>query len=90
MKALMTAAVVAGAIAVGALSGTPVKADTFSFSFDPGGVAYAYNDGWWDHDHHWHRWHNARESREFRERYADHYHAWRHDRDRDMGWHEEH
>jgi hypothetical protein len=58
--------------------------------FDAGSVAFAYNDGYWDHDHHWHKWHNTREARLFRKEHADSWHAWKHNRDHDMGWHDEH
>lgn len=58
------------------------------FSFDVGNVAFAYQDGWWDRDHHWHHWRNHREMVEYQTRYHDHYYDWRHDRDPDHGWHD--
>jgi hypothetical protein len=57
------------------------------FSFDVGNVAFAYQDGWWDRDHHWHRWRNHHEAAVFQQRYHDRYSDWRHDRDPDHGWH---
>ena len=88
MKPFIMAAVIVGALAGGTIaSPQPASArDEFSFSFNTGDVAFAYNDGWWDHDHHWHKWRNAREHREYRNAYNERYHAWRHDRDRDLGW----
>jgi hypothetical protein len=67
----------------------PSRADDFAFSFNTGDVAFAYTDGYWDNNHVWHRWHNQREMREYRTRYHDHWHAWRHNRDRDHGWHDD-
>ena len=66
------------------------SADSFRFRFDTGNVAFAYQDGYWDHNHRWHRWHNHREMIEYQRRYHDHYYDWRHDRDRDHGWHDDH
>jgi hypothetical protein len=88
MKALLMGAIAIGVAAGVTLAGPhPAAArDTFSFSFDLGDVAFAYSDGYWDHDHQWHRWHNSREAREYRARYREHWHGWKHDRDRDMGW----
>lgn len=88
MKTIMITAAVCGALTLGALgtAAPAAAADSFSLSFDPGGVAFAYNDGYWDHDHHWHRWHNGREARYYREHYGERWHAWRHDRDHDLGW----
>jgi len=89
MRTIVILAGVVAGVAMGAQA--PVQAaDNFSFSFDTGNVAFAYDDGYWDTAHHWHRWHNVREARAYRERFADHYNHWRHDRDRDHGWHEDH
>lgn len=74
-----------------ALAGAPVAASLpaaaeVSISVDPNGIAFGYNDGYWDRDHHWHAWRNRREAEWYRDHYRDHYFAWRHDRDRDQGW----
>ena len=86
MKSLCMAAAI-GAIAL-AIGGTaPARAEgSVTLSFDPGAVAFAYQDGYWDRDHHWHAWKNAEESRSYRDAHKDRYHAWKHDRDKDMGW----
>ncbi len=90
MKKLALTAVIAGVLtgaSMTAVLSTPAAAaDAFSFSFDTGNVAFAYSDGYWDHDHHWHKWHNSREAREYRARYSDHYHARKHSREPNMGW----
>lgn len=96
MKKLTLATVVlAAALGAGAMTTSmPAQArDAFMFSFDTGNVAFAYSDGYWDHNRRWHRWRDAREAREFRARYSDRYHhrhsryypnrGWRGDRDRD-------
>ena len=61
-------------------------ADTFSFSFDTGAVAFAYSDGYWDQNRRWHSWRNAREHREYRARHQGNYKAARHTRERNKGW----
>jgi hypothetical protein len=83
-KMLMAAAMMVG---FAAFAAPPAHADSFSFSFNTGDVAFAYTDGYWDHAHVWHEWAGPREVEEFRVRYADRYHDWDHHRDRDEGWH---
>ena len=56
-------------------------------SVDFGNIAFAYSDGYWDHDHHWHRWHKGDLAR-YRKEHRDDYHGWKHDRDPDHGWHD--
>ena len=53
-------------------------------------MVYGYNDGYWDRAHAWHAWLNPTAERDYRERNTAHYFAWKHDRDKDMGWHEDH
>ena len=53
-----------------------------------GNVAYGYQDGYWDHNHHWNNWQNDEEMRNYRSASNNHYNDWKHDRDRDMGWHD--
>lgn len=82
MKTLTMAVVVAGTLAGAALSAAlPASArEAFSFSFDPGAVAFAYSDGYWDRDHKW------RDARECRARYRDNYDHRRHTSRRNNGW----
>jgi hypothetical protein len=88
MKKLALATVAAATLMIGAVgTSAPAAArDTFAFSFDTGGVAFAYSDGYWDRDHRWHRWRNAREARAFREMYRDRYWHRRHNAERNSGW----
>ena len=88
-----------GAMFVLALAGAPLAIATapaqaavdFGITLGPN-VAFAYQDGYWDRDHHWHRWGRG-EAAWYRAHYHDHYYGWRHDRDRhdrNVGWREEH
>ena len=82
--ALLTLAIAAGTVAIG----TTAKADNVSVSIGGGGIAFGYSDGYWDRAHHWHAWRNRHEAEEWRQANADHYYAWKHNRDHDRGWHE--
>ena len=89
MKRIVQAAFITATLATPAFAPLAAHADV-SVTFDSGGVAYGYNDGFWDRQHAWHPWPTANAQREWRERNREHYYDWRHDRDRDMGWHEDH
>jgi hypothetical protein len=83
----------AAGIAYGAssiITAHPARADNVTVAFNPNGVAFAYTDGYWDHDHHWHAWRKHADREAYIKDHHDHYYAWKHDRDKDMGWHEEH
>ena len=54
-----------------------------------GNVAYGYQDGYWDHNHHWNQWQNQQEMDSYRKAQNNQYHDWKHDRDSDQGWHDE-
>ena len=57
-------------------------------TFDVGNVAIGYNDGYWDRAHTWHAWEKPEYRDTYRAAKGAEYHEWRHDRDKDMGWHE--
>ncbi|HZK90773.1 MAG TPA: hypothetical protein VFC56_11550 [Stellaceae bacterium] len=81
LKAMAIALALAGATAIGAANAADVVV------FNPGVVAYGYNDGYWTRTHEWHAW----DKPEYRESYrsspeAKYYHDWPHDRDADKGW----
>jgi hypothetical protein len=83
-------ALVALALTGGMLAaGMPARAQNVSVGVNLGGIAFGFNDGYWDRDHHWHRWHNAQEAAAWRAQNHDHYYAWRHDRDEGQGWRSE-
>ncbi len=75
MKKLSITLAICGALALPAvLASTPSFArDSFAFSFDTGGVAMGFNNGYYDNERRWHNWRNAREAREFRARYSERY-----------------
>jgi hypothetical protein len=85
MKRTVQAVLVAVALSAPAFAPVAARADV-SVTFDPGGVAYGYQDGYWDRGHHWHGWPNAAAAREWRERNHEHYYDRRHDRERGEGW----
>lgn len=64
------------------------RAETSVF-LDFGGIAFGFEDGYWDRDHRWHEWQRHEDWERFRYEQREHAYAWRHDRDRDMGWREE-
>lgn len=88
MKTLRLATAIVGTLATLTFANVTgaLAADSFSFSFDTGAVAFAYSDGYWDREHRWHSWRNAREHRAYREQYRDSYKAVRHSRERNKGW----
>jgi len=74
-KLTMTALVSVAFLGTAACSSTsPASArESFVFGFDSGSVAFAYSDGYWDHNRRWHSWHSPREAHAFRSRYPDRY-----------------
>ena len=86
-KLLLAATFIGGFTVASMTASTPVMArEAFSFSFDTGGVTFAYSDGYWDRNHNWHSWRNAREAREYRARYSHNFKNRRHTRERNQGW----
>ena len=85
---LMGAAVIGGSLLAGmpALVGAPAQAADVTVGVGPGGIAFGYQDGYWDRSHNWHAWRDAREHERWREANRDHYYAWHHERDGDKGW----
>ena len=67
---------------------TPALADHVTVGVAVPGIAFGYDDGYWDREHRWHDWQNRQEAARWREEHREHYYAWRHDRDRDdrLGW----
>jgi hypothetical protein len=87
MKRIIEAVFVTAAVALAVPVLTPqaARADV-TVTFNPGIVAYGYQDGYWDRDHAWHAWPNDDAVKAYRERNAEHYYDRRHDADHDMGW----
>ncbi len=61
-----------------------------SVSFNVGDVHIGYSDGYWDRSHVWHKWDRDADRDTYRRSKEAEYHEWKHDRDKDMGWHERH
>lgn len=76
--------------AIAALLGTTAfgvaQAADIAVTFDPGTVAYGYNDGYWSRDHAWHTWEKPAYVETYRKYPGAHYYEYRHDRDANMGW----
>jgi len=53
-----------------------------------GGIAFGYNDGYWDRAHTWHVWENQQAMTTYRTTNTTHYYEYKHDRDPDAGWRE--
>lgn len=64
----------------------PALADHVTVAVGVPGIAFGYNDGYWDRDHAWHAWKDRDEAARWRAEHADHYYDYRHDRDRGQGW----
>jgi hypothetical protein len=61
-------------------------ADNVTIGVGGGGVAFGFNDGYWDRGHQWHGWKNQEEATSFRSQNHDHYYDRKHDADKDGGW----
>ena len=93
MRSSMQIALIALAVSGGSLAlVTPaMAADSVSVTTTttgPGGIAFGYNDGYWDQGHTWHTWRNQEEMTTYRTANSTHYYEYKHDRDPDGGWRE--
>jgi hypothetical protein len=82
LKATAIALALAGATAIGAANAN--AADVVVF--DPGTVAYGYNDGYWSRTHEWHAWDKPEYRESYRTSPEAKYYEWGHDRDPNHGW----
>ena len=76
----------ATAIALAFVGATAISAHADEIIFNPGGVAYAYTDGYWTTKHEWRVWENPEHVKIYRAYPSARYYEYRHDRDPDMGW----
>jgi hypothetical protein len=80
------------ALAVGGSTlglGLPAMADNVVVAVEPaGGIAFGYNDGYWDRARSWHAWQNREAAEQYRTANREHYYEYKHDRDPDGGWRE--
>jgi hypothetical protein len=86
MNTTLKTGVLALAIAAGAAGVGYAQTVTFS----TGNVGIGYTDGYWDRGHAWHTWDRDADRDAYRASKNAEYHEWKHDRDKDMGWHERH
>lgn len=86
-KALTGAVVALGVLGAALATQAPAYAQGVGVQLDVGNVAFGYRDGYWDHGHRWHHWRNRDEANYYRSMQGSQYNDWRHDRDRDGGWH---
>jgi hypothetical protein len=87
MRSSIKIALLALAIGGSSLSaGIPAQAGVDINIGPAGGIAFGYNDGYWDRAHTWHAWKNDDEARAYRESNKEHYYEYKHDRDPDGGW----
>lgn len=87
MKKLLIATAIAGGLLASMGGASQAEArDRLMLSFDAGNVAFAYSDGYWDHDRRWHSWRSPYEARWYRDNYRHNYWNHRHSRAYNMGW----
>ncbi len=88
MRKILTGAIIALGLAGASFATTgTASAAGVGISLDFGNVAFGYQDGYWDRGHRWHHWRQGEMAR-YQAVNANHYYAWRHDRDPDHGWHD--
>jgi len=80
LKATAIALALVGATAVGGANAASVVV------FDPGVVAYGYNDGYWGRTHDWHAWGNPADRIAYQGSPEARYYGWGHNRDANHGW----
>ena len=86
MKTGLKTAALAFAVIGAATFGMAAHAADTVVTFDPGGVAYGYSDGYWTTTHEWRTWENPEYVEVYRKHPGARYYEYRHDRDPDMGW----
>lgn len=93
MRSTIKVALIALAVGGSSLTlGLPAMADSVTVSTStatgPGGIAFGYNDGYWDRARAWHPWENHEAAERYRVANREHYYEYKHDRDPDGGWRE--
>jgi hypothetical protein len=79
MKRMIGAAIVCGAMGMAVLAATPQASAQMGISLNFGDVGIAYQDGYWDQQHHWHAWRNNNDWTAYRSAHPENYHDWKHD-----------
>ncbi len=89
MRSSIKIALIALAVSGGSLAlSVPAMAADVVVVEPAGGIAFGFNDGYWDRGHTWHTWRNQEEMTTYRTTNHEHYYEYKHDRDPDGGWHE--
>jgi len=84
-KALNCAIIALGVGGACVAAAGPASAQ-IGISLDVGSIAFGYQDGYWDRDHHWHHWRSRHEANYYRNSPGNHYRSYRHDRNGSDGW----
>jgi hypothetical protein len=63
-----------------------LAADNVTVGIGNGGIAFGYNDGYWDRGHQWHNWESKEAADRFRAENKAHYYDRKHDGDPAAGW----
>ena len=91
MNGRVTAGILGAALMGAAIAATPTVAADVAVGVSPGGIAFGYQDGYWDRQRNWHAWRNHDEHERWRTANREHYYDRRHDHDRhdhNKGWRE--
>jgi hypothetical protein len=86
-KVLIGAIIALGLAGATLATASTASAANIGISFNLGGVAIGYQDGYYDSGHHWHHWRNQNDARSYRTAHGNQYHDWKHDRDTGHGQH---
>lgn len=84
-KVLIGAIVALGLAGATLATASTASAANVGISFNLGGVAIGYQDGYYDHSHHWHHWRNQNDARSYRTAPGHQYYDRRHDNDTNHG-----
>lgn len=85
-KAAMVAFALGGGSVVAGAAGAPAMAADVTVAVP--GIAFGYNDGYWDRERNFHEWRDRQEADRFRAENRDHYYERKHDEEKDHGWRE--
>jgi len=78
MIPIISAALLSGVMGIAVLAAAPPAFAGIDISLDFGDVGIAYQDGYWDHQHHWDAWRNNDDWNKYRQAHPENYHDWKH------------
>ena len=85
-KTLKSAAIAIAFAGVSAISLSSAFAADTVITFDPNGVAYGYQDGYWTRTHEWRTWEKPEHREVYQKAPGVQYYEYAHTRDPDQGW----